>query len=141
MNNNTNINTDLSQIVSQHFEQIKKLEIDKKEQTSDLYSQIRSIESSFNSQVRNVENKLDDLKEKYSEMAHELAIEEGECPRSRWGGYLSPNEVDIKATGIVLTWIQSNPYGCDNYDYFEATWDNLLAYEAKQNESQYTEEE
>lgn len=141
MNEYTHSNTDLSQIVTQHFEQIKQLEADKKEQTAGLYTQIRTIESSFNSQVRTVEEKLDELKEKYSEMAHELAIEEGECPRSRWGNYLSPNEVDIKTTGIVLTWIQSNPYGCDNYDYFEATWDNLLSYEAKQNESQYTEEE
>lgn len=141
MNKNTQTNTpDLSTIVTQHFEDIKQLEENKKEQTSGLFAQIRAIESSFHSQIRVIEKQLDSLKEKYTEIAHDLAIEENECPRSRWGGYLTPNEVDIQANGIVLTWIQENPYGCDHYDYFEASWTDLLAYEAKQNESQYTEE-
>lgn len=131
---NINLNTQ----VTQYFNDIEQLKNDKKSSTADLYKQIRDIETSFDSQIRQVDKKLDALKEKYTSLAIDLAEEKGECPRSRWGSTLTPDEVDIKAEGIVLTWIQENRYGRDYYDYFEASWDDLVAFESKQNT--YTED-
>lgn len=124
--------TEISQHVNQYFSQIKLLEQEKKDKTVDLHAQIKAIEKELNSKVYAVEKELDKLKEQYSEFALELAIEANDCPRSRWGSYLDPTETYIKEDGIHLTWIQENPYGRDNYDYFTATWEDLLEYEAKQ---------
>lgn len=124
--------TEIANTVTQYFAQIKTLEQEKKDKTADLYSQIKIIEKDMNSKVYAVENALDKIKDKYTEFALELAIEANDCPRSRWGSYLDPSETYIKEDGIHLTWIQENPYGRDNYDYFTATWEDLLEYEAKQ---------
>ena len=134
MNSKNNIieTNELTKIVTQNFANIKSLKQEKIILTSNLYAQIAVIEERVNSKVYAIEEQLADIKEKYSSFAHDLAIESGNCPRSRWGGYLEPNEVEINEKGITLTWIQENPYGCDNYDYFTATLENLLKLEATQ---------
>lgn len=134
MNSKNNIieTNELAKIVTQNFANIKSLKQEKIKLTSNLYAQIAVIEEKVNSQVYVIEEKLADFKEQYSNFAHDLAIESGNCPRSRWGGYLEPSEVEINEKGITLTWIQENPYGCDNYDYFTATLEELLKLEATQ---------
>jgi hypothetical protein len=130
-NIDTNIeNNQLTNTVGQYFEQIKSLKQEKKDKTAPLYAQISVIEKSIDSQLYELDEELEALKEQYSDLAHDLAIQAGQCPRSRWGSYLAPNETSINEEGITLTWIQENPYGCDNYDYFTATWKDLLQYEA-----------
>lgn len=122
-----------TQTVNQYIEQVQQLESNKKEKTADLYAQIRVIEQSFNSQIRTIENKLQELKNKYIKIAHDLSIEKNSSPCSRWGSYLDPDEINFTSDGIILTWIQSNPYGSDHFDYFEASWEELLDYEATVN--------
>lgn len=129
INENTN---ELKENVSQYFDNIKKLKQEKIDKTASLYAEISVIEKDMNSKIYQQEKELDAVKEKYSSFAHDLAIDSGDCPRSRWGGYLEPNEIDIDEKGIHLTWIQESPYGRDSYDYFSATWEDLILWEAKQ---------
>jgi predicted phage-related endonuclease len=119
-------------IINQHFSQLKKLTQEKKDKTAELYSEISTIEKNMNSQIYAVEKEIEAIKEKYMGFAHDLSISANSCPRSRWGGYLEPSEVDIDENGIRLTWIQEHPYGRDEYDYFSATWDELFEYEKNQ---------
>lgn len=139
MNNNTSI---LGTTVAQQFSSIAKLKEEKKAETADLYTHIRNIENVFNSKIHYVEEQLNTLKDKYQELALELAIEAGECPRSRWGDYEDPDEVEVKVNGLEIAWNYENSYGCSSYDYYLATWDDLVKLEEqkKQDEQAYNEE-
>lgn len=132
MTTTNTIDTTLTENVFQLFSQVNNLKQEKKEKTAPLYAEIATIEKQFNSQVYSLEQELNDIKEQYSSFAHDLAINSGQCPCSRWGGHLAPSEVDMDEKGINLTWIQENNYGRDDYDYFSATWEQLLAYEKTQ---------
>lgn len=131
----------LGTTVAQQFSDIARLKEEKKAETADLYVHIRNIETVFNSKIHYVEEKLQELKDKYQELALELAIEAGECPRSRWGDYEDPDEVEVKQQGLEIAWNYENSYGCSSYDYYVASWDDLVKLEEqKKAEQQYTEE-
>lgn len=111
INTNENItNNSFITTINQHFSQVLNLKQEKIDKTAGLYAQISVIEKDFNSQIYAIEKEINDIKERYSSFAHELAIKDGKCPCSRWGGDLEPNEVDINEEGIHLTWIQENNY-------------------------------
>lgn len=126
--------------VAEQFSNIVKWKEEKKAETADLYVHIRNIETVFNSKIHYVEEQLHTLKDKYHDLALELAIESGQCPRTRWGDYDDPHEAEVKENGLELAWSYENSYGCSSYDYYLATWDDLVNLEAqKKQEEQYTE--
>lgn len=137
MNKNTST---LGTTVAEQFSTIVKLKEEKKAETADLYVHIRNIETVFNSKIHYIEEQLAKLKDKYQELALELAIEAGECPRTRWGDYDDPHEAEVKQNGLELAWNYENSYGCSSYDYYLATWDDLVKLEEqKKQEAEYTE--
>lgn len=131
MNNENNPIQENGLSISNRFSNVKKLKQEKKDKTASLYEQISIIEKDINSQLYQYEQEIDLIKEKYIDFAHDLSIKAGSCPRSRRGGYIEPNESNIDEKWIHLTWIQESRYGRDEYDYFSATWEDLLICESK----------
>jgi hypothetical protein len=133
MTNNTTSNNETMTTILQSLSKVKDLKQEKIDKTSQLYSEISIIEKPINSQIQVAEYEIETINNQYSDFAHYLAIEANKCPQSRCGSYLDPTETNLNEAGIELVWIQDNPYRCcDLYDYFTATWSELLAYESKQ---------
>lgn len=121
-------NNQIKETITQQLSQINQFKNDCKEQTKALYAQIKSIEDSFNRNIKLIENKIENIKEQYYQFAWDLAIENQKAPRTRSGGYMTPDEVSLDEEGIHITWYESNPYGRDYYDYFSASWDEILEF-------------
>ena len=126
---NTELNKE-QQVISA-FKNIKILESEEKSLKEPLEKQLKEISSSYNKKYREYESFLEKMKEKYSDYAHDIAIENGECPRSRSGGYLMPNEVIVSMEGLSLEWVEERAYGCDRYEYYKVSWTDLFDYEMK----------
>lgn len=109
------------------FSQMGKLKDDCKNQTQPLYSQIKSIENSFSTQIKVFEQKLENIQEQYYEIALDLAIEKQKHPRSRSGGYPTPDEINIDETGIYFIWSY-----LDYNDYFFASWEDIITFQNQQ---------
>lgn len=126
---NEDIINNFNEKLNECFARIEALEQEKKSKTSHLYESISSIEKVINTQLFECKNEINSIKNYYSNFAHDLAIADGKCPSSRWGGYLDFDEARINDKGINLIYDSDNEYDCD---CFFASWKDLMAYEAKQ---------
>ena len=72
---------------------------------------------------------LNALRESYADRAHDLSIADRSCPYTRSGGRMQPDEVEVSAAGLELTWDINGNYAAACY---LATWEALLASEGSQ---------
>lgn len=69
---------------------------------NELYAAQKVLSDAYNEKLKKPENYMYELKEKYQELALEVAIEENECPCSRWGSPLNPHEFEVTEEGIDM---------------------------------------
>lgn len=109
----------IAQEVANNIQLIKNL-------NDQYYQERRALELAHNKKLKEPENFLSSLESQYKELAWDLAIEENECPKSRWGQPLEPTDVNVTPEGIVLTWEEEHPYHASTYHYFTASWEQLF---------------
>lgn len=111
----------ISTQVTENLAQVKQLQ-------NELYYAKYELEKSYNQKIAVHENFINTLKEKYEDIAFEIAIKENQCPKGRWGSPLDPTEVHLTSEGVVLTWEDEHPYHASSFHYFTATWEQILDY-------------
>jgi hypothetical protein len=94
-----------------------------KQADAECWAAKRAADDRCHSLKRNPDRQLERLKEQYQEAAHELAIAARECPYTHYGSHMDPDEVDVTAKGLVLTWDINGNYAPA---VFVATWDVLV---------------
>ena len=124
-------NKQVQESISKFLSELNQLEHDCKEKTKALYHQIKAIEDTFNQKIKLINKQFEETKEIYYPFAFDLAIEKQKAPKTRSGSYMTPDEVSVDEEGIHLSWCDYNPQGSDHYDYFSASWDEVLEFQKR----------
>lgn len=116
--------TELEECVCAHFSQIKQLneELDKILQPHFL--KIKEIQNAYESKIKIFRKNLNAMRDRYSEIALELAYLSKEVPRKPLTGYYEPTSIKIQEDGIHIEWTIDS-YMYDQEHYFTASWQQI----------------
>jgi hypothetical protein len=95
------------------------------------YQAQREAENQYWKTVSPINQKLDEVTEKYKDLAIDLAFDAKVAPYSRRGSQLEPTEVKATKEGMSLTWDADEHYNCV---YHTVSWEDI--FEAEQNNEQ-----